>query len=864
MRFTHPLMLLLALGLPWLWWAAARRRQPVNPASIAWRATTALLAILAGGGLTVRAGDAPITAVVALDRSASVPLGAQQRALARVEALRTSMRQGDRLSLVSFGADAAIEWRPLEASQSGAVHATVSEAGTDIGGALRLARALLSNERQSRILLISDGRDNSGHAEREALRAAAAGIPIDIAVPAIDGASLPPMVTRVTAPDNAAVREPYEVSIEVSGTPGSRGRILLSRDDRVVSTSDIVVGEDGTAGLTVTERQDMARSYVYRASMQESDDGPTSHSAGAVVVVEGQPAILYVSDSTPLLRTALVNAGFTLHVVRPEQMPGAQQLAGFAGVVLDDIPADRLDATALEALAAYVENTGGGLLLLGSARTLTLSGYPATAVNRILPLDLRPRSGQRGTPLDLVIVFDKSGSMSEMAGGVSMIEIARQAVAEAVRVMPARDAVGVLAFDSHVETVVPIAPGHDAGALRAALDKVRPNGSTSISAAIEAAFQWLHAQDRPPAARRHIVLISDGRTSDDDAARLLGLARTGGVELSVVAIGSAANRRLLEELARSTGGRAYFSDDIRELPRMVAREAARSSAGTVLQERFVPRAAAHPALAGLAGADFPALNGYVVSAAKPSATAILASHLDDPILCAWRAGLGRVAVFTADLGSAWSAHLRAWPSSDRMWIQTMRWLSRRETHRSLRVRIRDDETRPRLEIDAEEPDGSSLRFDTLEAVVRPPAGADSDIIVEPVSPGRYAATVPVSGTGLYVVAVTAVDHRSATEYHVVRPIYWSADHENAVRGTDVPFLSHLATLTGGRLLAGDEGPFDGPRRRDYRDASRWLAAAALAMFVLGLFDGRRLVKSEQKKWRMLSIGFRPWGAASRE
>jgi len=116
-----------------------------------------------------------------------------------------------------------------------------------------------------------------------------------------------------------------------------------------------------------------------------------------------------------------------------------------------------------------------------------------------------------------------------------------------------------------------------------------------------------------------------------------------------VAIGANADRELLGQLAQSTGGRAYFPADVAELPLLVSREAARSRSGMVVEERFTLRGAPHPILGGIDRGALPQLGGYVVSAAKPTATSILTSHLDDPILAVWRAGLGRVAVFTGDL-----------------------------------------------------------------------------------------------------------------------------------------------------------------------------------------------------------------------
>ena len=732
--------------------------------------------------------------------------------------------------------------------RSVAVRSSVADGGTDIGGALRLARAVVPADGLRRIVLISDGRDTVGAAEREALNTAAAGITIDVVVPPDQGVLEPVRVTRLIAPEEVSMREPYVVSVEVAGTPASRGTVAVYRDDEIIATRQVVVGVNGNASVDVSERQDQPRAYTYRAaSRSKSPDGAP---AGAVVVVRGEPAILYVSAAIRALDSILASAGYRVTSVAPEQVPQTvAALSSFAGVVLDDVSADRLAGAAAEALAGYVQDAGGGLLILGSARALTADAYAASPLEQIIPVDLRRRSGQRTPTVDLVLVFDKSGSMADLSDGVPKIEIARQAVLRAVDVMPPGDSIGVLAFDSKSETVATLAAVRDAQALRTTLRDVLPGGSTSIAPAVTTAIEWLHAPGRPQAARRQILLISDGRTSDDDAARLQELARTGGAELSVVAIGPNANRPLLEALATASGGRAYFPENLRDLPRTVARAAARSSGGGVVQERFVLRGAAHPVLTGINLADLPTMNGYVVSAAKATAAVILASHLDDPILCAWRAGLGRVAVFTADLASPWSAPLRAWRDDGRLWAQTIRWVGRRETNSAIRLEVRDAEHGPRLEADFETLDGSAIAPDDVAAIVRLPGGATTEIDLEAFAPGRYGAAFPATDTGPYLVTLTARDRQSGAEHHLVRAIYWSADRERQARGTDVQFLSRLASLTGGRLLRDDESPFDGPRPAGYRDASIWASAAALAMFVIDIAIGAGLSRTRFDRWR---------------
>ena len=287
-------------------------------------------------------------------------------------------------------------------------------------------------------------------------------------------------------------------------------------------------------------------------------------------------------------------------------------------------------------------------------------------------------------------------------------------------------------------------------------------------------------------------------------------------------------------------GRAYFPTNVGELPLIVAREAARSAGGTIVEERFVLRGTPHPVLAGIDRTLLPQLNGYVVSAAKPTATNILASHLDDPILSVWRAGLGRVGVFTADLGSTWSGSFRSWKDYGRVWAQSVRWLSRRVDDHSLRLAVTKGDSTTRLSVEAERQDGSFLNLDQARAVVRLPNGDSREIALSASAPGRYEATISTTAAGPYVISVSGHDRDGGTEHRGVQGFYWSADRERRSQDPDLALLTRLAEMTGGRRLGPADSPFSGTRPKAYSDISTWLVTAALGMFALDIATWRRL------------------------
>jgi hypothetical protein len=325
-----------------------------------------------------------------------------------------------------------------------------------------------------------------------------------------------------------------------------------------------------------------------------------------------------------------------------------------------------------------------------------------------------------------------------------------------------------------------------------------------------------------------VLLVSDGRTSPADQARARA-ALGSGVELSAVALGDEADRAFLGELARAGGGRAFYPRRLGELPALAAREAVRVSGGRVVEERFTLQRGTHPLLAGI-DTPLPSLGGYVVSVPKTGADVALRSPLGDPILAAWRRGLGKVAVYTADLRSPWSAGLRAWPQGPALLAQTVRWVSRRMDHPFLHVEAADRDGQLHLTVDARTADGVFLSGLDVRAVGRTPSGDALDVVLVPAGPGSYDGVVPLTDAGPYTFAIAATSADGRVDARLQRGVYWTAARERA-GDVDHARLAAIAQLSGGRELAAGGDPFTGPRPRERRETRPLLAGAALLAFL---------------------------------
>ena len=121
-------------------------------------------------------------------------------------------------------------------------------------------------------------------------------------------------------------------------------------------------------------------------------------------------------------------------------------LHGYESVVLANVPANRLTLPQMRSISSYVQNLGGGLVVVGGERSYGVGRYGRTPLEEALPvrMDLRGRTLTASVALDLVI--DVSGSMAG-GPGASKMDLAKEAAIRATEFLGEQDQLGILAFD---------------------------------------------------------------------------------------------------------------------------------------------------------------------------------------------------------------------------------------------------------------------------------------------------------------------------------------------------------------------------------------------------------------------------------
>jgi Mg-chelatase subunit ChlD len=817
-----------------------------------WSSAAALLAAYAASGLSLGIPLDRLTIVVAVDRSRSIDLvpGAAARIATELRAAETSMRDTDRIAVVAFGAQAAIEDPPRpRTTLPSAQKAEIARDGTDLGAAIQKALSTVPPDSAARVVLLTDGVATRGDVERAALAATALGVPVDAVV--LDQASVPSVrVAAVRLAPNAAQGEALFFKIVTSSTSDTDVEVRIYRDGELVrkGTTHITRGEDVIALREVAETPGLHRYDVELSALDAARDRAAEDNSGSAFVRVRGPSKALVLEAQPELGRAMADAlrsaAFETDVKGPEAVPAdAAEFGRYDLIVLGNISASDLAASQLAGLAAYVRDGGGGLLLLGGDRALGPGGYGRTPIEEISPVSFDLKQERRRATLAEIIAVDYSGSMSMQVGERTKLDLANEAAARSAELLGSGDRLGVVHVDTELAWTVPLGPVTDKAEIAARIRKVTPGGGgIYIDRTLIGAYDAL---GRENVQLKHLLLFSDGADAEErtQAFGLVTRAKRNGITTSVVALGSGSDVPALARMAELGGGRFYLIHDATRLPAVFAQETILASQSAIHEIDFVPVAASKSAV--LRGVDFaraPELTGYVVTLLKARAELHLRGPEGDPILATWSAGLGRTGVFTSDYRDLWGARWTSWEGAARLFAQLGRELARRNA--DPRARLDADASGGELALSATLLDerGRHEGFRRLRVRVIGPDGAARDTELEAVGAGSYRAKLPLNRPGAYLATLVDEEQRQAlaTTGAVLSP-----GEELRPTGSDRALLRRIAELTSGKLRENLAGIFDDreARRFGYSPLSAWLAAFAAAALLISVASRRLILPS---------------------
>ncbi len=163
-------------------------------------------------------------------------------------------------------------------------------------------------------------------------------------------------------------------------------------------------------------------------------------------------------------------------------------------------------------------------------------------------------------PVDLVVVFDTSGSMEG-----EKITSARASLMQFVQLLDDRDRLEIIVFNSNIITLTDLTPvGEKRQDVLTRVSGITEGGNTRLYDAVQFAYDELEAKADPNHIRA-IVVLSDGEDTESTLSLgdLLGqiniASQEGGtsIKLFTIAFGDGADTDILTQIAEATGGKQY-------------------------------------------------------------------------------------------------------------------------------------------------------------------------------------------------------------------------------------------------------------------------------------------------------------------
>ncbi len=807
-------LLIVPVGMAALALLGPRRLSPARFwSSLVIRTLIATALVFAFAGIQfVRPVDR-LTTVFLLDGSDSMPSSTRAQAESFIRAALQAMPADDQAAIVVFGDNALVERVPDSDRRLGRIASIPIASRTNIEAAIQLGIALFPADTQKRLVLLSDGGENSGRALDAARLAASRGIPIDIVDLTLVDADAEVLVTSVEAPNSVRAGQEALVVALVESNVDQRATVRLIDDTGVVEERvlNLTAGTTRVEFLVPIEGNGFRR---YRVQVDGERDGRVQNNeAAALIRVQGPPRILLVArnaaDARPLA-TALTAADVIAEIISPEAAPRSlADLSAYDALVLVNTPARALPVGLIQAIPGYVRDLGRGLLMIGGEDSFGVGGYGRTAVEEALPVYMDVRNRELRPDLAIVFVIDKSGSMDachcanpDRSGPITSsserkIDIAKDAIAQATALLTAQDMLGIVTFDGAAFPTLAITRGATIEQVMEAIGGVEPRGPTNIRAGLLRAEEMLQQVD---ARIKHMILLTDGWGSGGDQLDLAARFREQGITLTVVAAGSG-SANYLQQLAAEGGGRYYPAADMADVPQIFVQETITTIGNYIVEQPFVPvRYGNSPILAGLT--ETPPLYGYNGSTLKDTAQMLLATEDRQPILATWQFGLGRSAAWLSDTKGKWARDWIAWDGFPRFAAQLIGDLTPRQSNQDVaaEVTVAGGETTIRLRTAAGQNDL------TVTATLIGGNGSRQEVRLTQVAPNQYQTRLESPSPGTYLVQIAgARGDRVVVQETAGMVVPYSSEYRSAQANPSL--LAELASITNGRQITNPEDIF---------------------------------------------------------
>lgn len=789
----------------------------------------AILLILALSGLSLKSYVDTVATIFAVDLSESTRNNREDFKSFIEEAL-TYTEDRDKIGIVTFGQGADIEIPLTDDLEKFSFQTNPGDSFTNIQKGLSISQALIPEDANKRIVLITDGEENLGNSIEEGSILSTKNIDFKIySVEKTETAEV--QLQDIEIPRVIHENQSFDVLIKIYSNVKTNSKVTLYSGRRIVGESDVKI-EKGINRFIFKDKADESGMKAYTAVITPKEDSYTeNNNYSTYTEIKGRPNILLVdgeSDGAREIKKILSSSGINIDHKKARELPRSiSELSKYSSIVMNDVSLENVNNGFINSIKSYVRDYGGGLVVTGGENSFALGGYYKTPLEEVLPIDMEMKIKGEVPSLGLMLVIDKSGSMGG-EGQYSKVELAKEAAIKAVDSLKVKDKIGVIAFDGAAQWVVNVSGIEDKDDIKNSIGTIRAGGGTSIIPALDEAY--LALKDTKTKLK-HIILLTDGQAERTGYDQLIENIRKEGITVSTVAVGEGADRYLLEYIAKEGKGRYYAVDDYTSIPKIFTKETFLASKSYINNRTFTPKLKyihdiINPLLNGI-----PYLDGYISTSKKDRAETILTSDKDEPILATWQYGLGRSVAWTSDVKGKWTSNYLNTEIGIDFIKNMVEWTLPRTT--SENIIVESIKTGDTTELIVKNTKGFDENLTTIATVITP-SNNKKEIELPPDKPGEYTTVFPSEEKGVYVVKVNQYKEGEIvnTANHGIA-VNYSKEYDYSV---SVNRLNTLVNRSGGKFIKEPKEVFSGDFDDIYgmKDLSRILIIIALFLFIFDI------------------------------
>ncbi len=803
--FDRPWYLLLLLLLPVLWICSYHSLSGLGNLrrllALGLRTMVLVLIVVALAEIQLLRVSEKLTVIYLLDQSQSIPAPKRQRMLEyvseEVKKHRNRDRE-DRAGVIVFAADAKIEIPPFDDNvpEIGSRESTFNlrTDATNLEVALKRAQAAFPEDSAKRVVIVTDGNENSGNARAMAKKLAGDGVGIDV-VPIMLESRAEVAVEKVVLPADVRKGQTFETRVVVNSDAEPTadnpkglvtGKLRLTQymrgSESLIDESDVTL-EPGKNVFGFRHEIDEPAMFTYKAIFTPSDESQDTtqlnNEATAYTHVRGEGHVLFIEDwenrgEFQFLIDSLRSQNLEVTVKTSDQaFSSPVELLEYDTVVLANVPrssgtVDRLsnfDDSQIRMLVKNTEQFGCGIVMIGGERSFGAGGWANTELEKAMPVDFNIKNDKVSAIGALVLMMHAS----EMAQGNHWQKVVAR---ESIKALGPMDYCGLVHWDNNAgkddwlwakpKGLVRVTNRRKT--MLSKLDRMAPGDMPEFEPSMKKAMA---AFGRVNASVKHMIVISDGDPSPP-TARTIRAYIDADVHVTTVAVGAhgAVGHRTLQQIARQTGGKYYKVNNPKALPKIYQREVRTITRKLIYEPDggLMPVITyPHEILGNLQQSDLQPLRGYVYTTLKENALveqALISNKPDDggknsTLLATWNYGLGRTVVFTSDAGSKWADGWTSAEYYDKFFGDMIRWSMRpikNEANFTVASQVRDGKVR--VVIDALDKDDEYLDFLNMSAQALGPDLEPIDVQIRQESSGRYIGTFDSDKPGSYLFVVS--------------------------------------------------------------------------------------------------------------